>query len=360
MMDRNKIAILSSLGPPWGGVGMHISRLLYRLKAAGIPYVMYDQLGKTISSMNVVASDRSLKGLIKFIFSVKEDIIHLHTSNLYGLLFLAAILKMRGKKIISTFHNQNVVRIFNSKGLIIKSTIKMLLPNIDHIICVNNNIYSYMISMKVRPNKLSLIPAFLPPSDAEISESNLSKEVLSFMEAHQPIIGSHGWFGYFVNNVHVYSFDMITELIRKVVAIYPKVGFYTVITDTYDNDHRNKIIKERKINGLEENWLIIEQPSLNAVALFKKSDLFLRPTITDGDSVSIRECLYLGIPVIASDCVPRPDACIVFKSRDQVHFEESVLRTIADLPNAKKKTLEFPMPDDSDKIMKVYYNLMTA
>lgn len=352
-----KVAILSSIGPPWGGVGVHIKRLLHRLKARDISYVMYDQLGKNIPSLNIVASNRSLSGFIKFVFNVEEEIIHLHTSNPYALLFLAMILKHRKKKIVATLHNQNIINSFNAMANIAEMVICRLLLNIDHIICVNNNIYSFIMSIQGNSERISLIPAFLPPTESEVLESNLSNEILSFVESHQPIIGSHGWFGNFINGMHVYSFDMITKLIEKTIILYPNVGFYTVITDTYDNEHRNMILHERKTKGLENNWIIIEEPNLSAVALYKKSDLFLRPTVTDGDSVSVRECLYLGVPVIASDCVPRPDGCIIFNSRDQNNFEAVFFDTMAELTKAKKK-LFIHVIDNADAILAIYEKLI--
>ncbi len=49
--------------------------------------------------------------------------------------------------------------------------------------------------------------------------------------------------------------------------------------------------------------------------LFEYIDIFLRPTNTDGDSLSIREAIYSGIPTIASDIVERPFGTITFKNR---------------------------------------------
>ncbi len=37
-----------------------------------------------------------------------------------------------------------------------------------------------------------------------------------------------------------------------------------------------------------------------ALALMKKLTVFVRPTYTDGDSISVREALALKIPVVAS------------------------------------------------------------
>lgn len=47
-----------------------------------------------------------------------------------------------------------------------------------------------------------------------------------------------------------------------------------------------------------------------------KSDLFVRPTNTDGYSVSIAEVIYFKVPAIASDVCARPQGTVLFKSRD--------------------------------------------
>jgi glycosyltransferase involved in cell wall biosynthesis len=48
----------------------------------------------------------------------------------------------------------------------------------------------------------------------------------------------------------------------------------------------------------------------------EQSDIVLRPTNTDGDSLTIREALFLGKPILASDVVARPPGTIIFKTRD--------------------------------------------
>ena len=63
-----------------------------------------------------------------------------------------------------------------------------------------------------------------------------------------------------------------------------------------------------------------------AVAVYAKTDVFVRPSITDGDSVSIRECLSLGVPVIASNAVSRPPECILFENRNQQKLEQTIMK----------------------------------
>jgi glycogen(starch) synthase len=47
-----------------------------------------------------------------------------------------------------------------------------------------------------------------------------------------------------------------------------------------------------------------------------RSDVFLRPTLEDGDSISVREALSLGVPVVASRIGARPAGAILFEPGD--------------------------------------------
>jgi hypothetical protein len=69
--------------------------------------------------------------------------------------------------------------------------------------------------------------------------------------------------------------------------------------------------------------------------VLKVVNVLLRPTKSDGDALSIREALYLKIPVITSNVVPRPVDSIVYdmNSKDDLlnktldlidHYDEHV------------------------------------
>ena len=73
--------------------------------------------------------------------------------------------------------------------------------------------------------------------------------------------------------------------------------------------------------------------------LFQRVDLFVRPTLSDGDSVSVREALYFNLPVVASDAVERPMGVHCFKQGDSQDFTETVKVAFQDCVYGKPRDI---------------------
>jgi glycogen synthase len=61
-------------------------------------------------------------------------------------------------------------------------------------------------------------------------------------------------------------------------------------------------------------------------------DAFVRPTTADGDSVSVREALALGVPCVASDVAPRPAGTVTFPSGDARALVEALSQALVAKP----------------------------
>ncbi len=83
------------------------------------------------------------------------------------------------------------------------------------------------------------------------------------------------------------------------------------------------------INGLQisENVLLFLKPLNNPTLLWRKSDIVLRPTLTDGDSLVVREAINEGTYVIASDVTERPEDVILFKSENIDDLSNKIIRS---------------------------------
>ena len=77
-----------------------------------------------------------------------------------------------------------------------------------------------------------------------------------------------------------------------------------------------------------ENYIYIIFQSISFVELIKKCQIVLRPTLSDGDALTVREALYFNKKVIASDIVNRPQGKILYKSGDSLDLFDKIIATI--------------------------------
>ncbi|PYS32840.1 MAG: glycosyl transferase, partial [Acidobacteria bacterium] len=64
------------------------------------------------------------------------------------------------------------------------------------------------------------------------------------------------------------------------------------------------------------------------LTLMARSAVFSRPTLRDGDSISVREAAALGVPVVASNVGTRPEGVLLFEPGDVAGFVEQVNRAV--------------------------------
>jgi glycosyltransferase involved in cell wall biosynthesis len=79
--------------------------------------------------------------------------------------------------------------------------------------------------------------------------------------------------------------------------------YYTRIREMADS-HQNVLVLE-DLSPREFSWVL------------GRASVYFRPTVTDGDSVALREALAKGVRCVASDVVPRPGCVDVFRLGDE-------------------------------------------
>ena len=88
-----------------------------------------------------------------------------------------------------------------------------------------------------------------------------------------------------------------------------------------------------------------------------RSDIFVRPTNTDGFGVSIAEAIYFKVPAVASDVCQRPEGTILFRSRD---IDDLTLKVKDVLDNHEREVAKLERVENvnsTDKIIKIYRKL---
>jgi len=356
-----KIILVGGYPPPFGGVSAHCQRLMNLLLKNDVRCQIVDCSSELKNNDNVV-NIREIRKLLGT-FNQTNEIIHIHSAGIdskkiFGLIILSLLCQIRRIKLITTFHSLSDFALKKSNWLD-KLFIKIFLNSTSHYIAVSQRVKDDLASLKFNPKKISVIPAFLPPTVKKQDIDEIPYEVWSFIDEHTPIITANAPHLEFYNDQDLYGTDMCIELCSNLYKTFPRVGFVFCIPNVEDYDYFNRL-KTRTIKaGIEKNFLFVTKP-YHYYPILSKSDIFVRPTNTDGDAISIREALYFNIPTLASDAVSRPEPTILFNNRDINDFIVKTRNVLSNYEFYKKALTEIKWKDNFREIMDIYKQVTTT
>jgi glycosyltransferase involved in cell wall biosynthesis len=353
-----KIGLIGSCTPPYTGVTVHVHRLMKKLDECNIDYVLYDVLGvqRENKENRIVCIKHPKLWMIKYFLSTKNEIIHNHTEDWRGQI-IVGLMGLLGKKTIATLHSEALINSWRDYNFIIRKGIQIALKSTTSLIVVNSNIKEFCLSIGIDPNKIFLIPAFIPPALEKEEINEIPKDIWDFLETHYPTLSANAFKIIFFKGEDVYGIDLCIELCYKLKQNWNNVGLIFFLPEfLWEKGDRQYFVylQQRLIElNLQNNFLFVTQ-SYPFHPIIQKSSIFIRPTNTDGDAISIREALYFGIPTVASNVVTRPEGTIVFKNRDIDDFTLKVTDLLDNYHYYKQKINSLPFDDNTARILQVY------
>jgi glycogen(starch) synthase len=328
--------------PPHGGVQTNLKAIYDRLLVNG-----HDGLVIAVTRRSATEGvpntykPRTAIALFRLLISLRYDLVHLHlggelTTRLAVLMFVCGLLP--GKKSVVTFHSGgfamnklSAAKPYSLRGIAFRS--------VDHVIAVNEQMVDMMRRYGVRSSRLSLIPPFVarrPAPGAVLSES-----VSSFVESRRPLLLSMSLLE------PEYAVELQVEAMARILERYPDAGLLIAGSGSLFEQLQELIAAKPYKDRLLLAGDLDHDVTLRIMEL---ADVALRPTHYDGDAVSIREALYLGTPVIATDNGMRPEGVILISlPPDASQLAEAVIRTLDGGP----PKFEAPASDGSENINSV-------
>ncbi len=301
MADR--ILMIGPLPDPKGGVSIHIKRLGEMLSTHfDVKYV-----DESPNLKREYFNLRTYNFLAYFKLILWSDIVHIHSGLHILRIFHLFFSKLFFSKAIVTYHNTPKE---NNLGFI-RSYLKLF----DKVIFVNKE-----TSDKLRLKKNSVVKEAFIPQNMDI-EPTLPENISGWVNKKKTegyiILAANAWRLDFHKQEDLYGLDMCIELIYRLKTETNKhVAFAFNVSSSHDNNSYFNLCLERIKNLGIENEFLLTMQNLSFVKVVELSDVVLRPTNTDGDALTIREALYMGVPVIASDVVKRPSWTITFACRN--------------------------------------------
>jgi len=325
-----------------------------KLDEYDIDYVLYDILGgqREQKDNRIISIHHPRLWILHYFFSDTPEIIHNHTTDWRGQV-LVGLMGLLGKKTLSTLHSERLVKSWKDYNVIKRKIIQIALQSTTSLIVVNAHIREFCISLGVNPDRVFLIPAFIPPEPEEKEIHEIPQKIRDFIDTHDPLISANAFKIKFFKNEDVYGIDLCIELCSRLKQDRDTIGFVFFLPQIGDT-HYFSDLQQRLIDlHLQDNFLFVTEP-YPFYPLLLKSSVFIRPTNTDGDAISLREALYFRIPSVASDVVTRPEGTILFKNRNIDDLTVKVRDLLDNYPYYKQRMNALPPGDYSDRIVQVY------
>ncbi|MCW3464667.1 hypothetical protein [Chitinophaga nivalis] len=261
--------------PPIGGVTIHIQRLKQYLDHHGYAYSFVD-------------IRRTGKGALWQQIR-RHRYIHFHIYSPVVRLAAVVLGRLLGKKMLFTLHG-NLGRHNFWKNQLDKLAFRMAyMP-----IVLNEQSMEQGRRLNART---CLAPAFIPPQQEEHLSPELQHRIQQWKASCRLVCATNAS-NYTVDKEGRETYQI--SLLIKIFQQLPQAGL--IISDPSGN--YKKFLQQTGCTMTPNILLISEAHSFYEI--LKGSDVLLRITTTDGDSLSVKEALYLHKQVLATDVISRP------------------------------------------------------
>ena len=343
---KKKVLLIGPFPPPYGGVSVHILRFKNLLKET----FNFNYIDESSTIKNEYFNLRSLKIFTYLKTIANTEIIFIHSGNLWVRIFHVFIGRMFGKKTILVLHgftSKPPKIVFQLLGLIYRSS--------DLVIAVNSDIKT---RLNLPERKCIIKEAYIPPVVDD--EPELPLKISSLLKKYKKdgtIVCGNAFRLEKYKNQDLYGLDLCIEVTKRLVE--KKVPFiFIFIVSSIDQSSEVYFEYESTIKefNLGQHFYLINE-KLSFVKLMQESDIVVRPTNTDGDSLTIREALFLNKKVLTSDVVERPAGVKLFKNRDIDDFEIQLERLLTEA-NDESIYANKHYSDLNEELKKFYSNLI--
>lgn len=347
-----KIIQVGLYPPPYGGVSIHLSRLMEQLNDHGRDALLIDLSAckKSVSRVKTLPWWRALL----FLFFTTRSIVHGHNYSIRNLFFYWT-LHFRHRVILS-FHNERHVDVLFARRTSFSGKIILcILRKIDGVVVDNKRSLDVARQCLGPSFNLRLIPEFIAPRAVPDVED---PQIVEMRKRYSFLLASNAFMISFYNGEDLYGLDILIDTISRLwhddrldvgmVVLLPTIG-----NETY----YQQLCDRLRCQQIADRFCFIREPLKEASSLWKISDLVVRATNTDGNSLTVWEALGQGTPVIASDCVERPNECVLFRTRDVEDLRRAIKRVLCDVDTYRRRLRCQPKNDHVMAFMKLYDTL---
>ena len=248
------------------------------------------------------------------------------------------------RRTLLVFGSGNLPGFVRSRGRSVRCVMQATAKLSGHIVCRNEEMRQTFLSLGIPAAKLSILPGYYQ-SEVSIQPDEVSSDVQSFVREHHPILGATAIIS------PEYGVAYLLAALRVLKSDYPKIGLILIGIDSS--------------LGVDENLqphVLLPGPLPNRVVLWvmKHLTLFVRPTLFDGDSLSVREALSLRIPVVASSTGHRPEGVRLFRKGETPDLVRAIRQALSEEEDVGCHPHPHSSEEVKEEILDLYMRLFKA
>ena len=311
-----RVIQLGPYPPPHGGVQSNLVAIRNYLRRSGHSCDVINLTRHRQQDADGVHYPAGALDLARLLWRLPADILHLHfggdlTPRLLGLLALCSALP--GRRTVLSFHSGGYPG--SPAGLTAApATLRgLLFRRLDGIVAVNQEIAAMFGKFGVRQERIrTILPFTIDPPDPA---AKMPERLADFFATHQPALLTVGLLE------PEYDLAMQIAVMGEILRSFPRAGLIIAGAGSLEEDLRRRIA-DASYGG--QILLYGDMPHAVTIRAILECDALLRTTLYDGDSVAVREALYLGTPVIATDNGLRPEGVRLIRPSDPVALRDAV------------------------------------
>jgi glycosyltransferase involved in cell wall biosynthesis len=320
-----KAVLLGPYPPPHGGVQTNLTAIREFLLARGEQCAVINLHRFRTGQGEAVFHPTGALETLRLLIGLRADIIHLHiggdlTPRLLGLSL--ACCAIPGSKAVLTFHSGGYPSSKEGRSAGPRTLRGFVFRRFDRIIAVNPEIAKMFARFGVTRERVRLIAPHALPATPPRTE--MPERLREFFDAHDPVLVSVGLLE------PEYDLPLQIEALGEIRRQFPKAGLALIGAGSLEADLRKRIAAQPWSTHI---LLCGDVPHRATLAAIAAANTLLRTTLYDGDSVSVREALHLGTPVIATDNGMRPPGLRLIPASDPA----ALLRAIEECLNSPRR-----------------------
>jgi glycosyltransferase involved in cell wall biosynthesis len=319
-----KVLFVGPYPPPHGGISVHVWSAHALMKRAG------QQSNVLNIDPRAAESDAYIKisGALDLIRELGRHVrsgwsLNVHTNGhnpkSWAIAMVCGIAGRFGPGAELTLHSGIAPAYIRSAPKWMRRVIRHTCHMYNDVVCVSSEIAAAVAGVGLPQERIHIMPAFLP---VEVTPVAIPDEIERWLAQHSPVITCTMFFR------PEYGFDLLVQAVERLRKTWPRVGCL-VMGSGENREQAAALVQER---GLSDTIALCGDLDHElCLVLMSRSAVFVRPTFRDGDSISVREAVALGVPVVASNVGTRPEGVHLFQVGEVDELVERMIPILSEV-----------------------------